>query len=40
MASRILPVKIHDLDQEDKELLENELGTVLRAIEFIYRRQV
>ena len=37
VAGRILPVKIHDLDQEDKELLENELGGVLRAIEFIYR---
>jgi TolB-like protein/Tfp pilus assembly protein PilF len=37
VASRILPVKIHDLDPEDKELLENELGCVLRAVEFIYR---
>jgi TolB-like protein/Tfp pilus assembly protein PilF len=37
VASRILPVKIHDLDPEDKTLLENELGEVLRAIEFIYK---
>ena len=37
VASRILPVKIHDLDPEDKTLLENELGGVLRAIEFIYK---
>jgi TolB-like protein/Tfp pilus assembly protein PilF len=37
VAGRILPVKIHDLDPEDKELLENELGGVLRAVEFIYR---
>ncbi|TSA31617.1 MAG: hypothetical protein D4R64_17785, partial [Porphyromonadaceae bacterium] len=37
VASRILPVKIHTLDQEDKSLLENELGGVLRAIEFIYK---
>ncbi len=37
VASRILPVKIHNLDQEDKSLLENELGGVLRAIEFIYK---
>src|SRR5450759_3255827 len=37
VASRILPVKIHDLDAEDKALLENELGGVLRSIEFIYR---
>ena len=37
VASRILPVKIHELDAEDKALLENELGGVLRAIEFIYK---
>ena len=36
VASRILPIKIHDLDTEDKTLLENELGGVLRPIEFIY----
>jgi tetratricopeptide (TPR) repeat protein len=37
VASRILPVKIHDLDSEDKALLENELGGVLRCVEFIYK---
>jgi hypothetical protein len=37
IASRILPIKIHDLDAEDKELLENELGGALRCIEFIYK---
>ena len=37
VTSRILPVKIHDLDTEDMTLLENELGGVLRSIEFIYR---
>ncbi len=37
VASRILPVKIHELDPEDKTLLENELGGVLRGIEFIYK---
>jgi len=37
VASRILPVKIHDLDEQDKTLLENELGGVLRCIEFIYK---
>jgi hypothetical protein len=36
-ASRILPIKINDLDSEDKNLLENELGGVLRSIEFIYK---
>ncbi len=37
VASRILPVKIHDLEPEDKTLLETELGGVLRCIEFIYK---
>ena len=37
VASRILPVKIHDLDEEDKTLLENELGGFIRGIEFIYK---
>ena len=37
VASRILPIKIHDLDAEDKSILENEIGGVLRAIEFIYK---
>jgi TolB-like protein len=37
VASRILPIKIHDLDPEDKTLLENELGGALRSIEFIYK---
>ncbi|MCX6328085.1 MAG: tetratricopeptide repeat protein [Bacteroidia bacterium] len=37
VASRILPIKIHDLDPDDKALLENEMGGVLRSIEFIYK---
>ena len=37
VASRILPIKIHDFDAEDKETIENEIGGVLRAIEFIYK---
>jgi TolB-like protein len=37
VTSRILPVKIHDLEPEDKMLLENEIGGVLRCIEFIYK---
>ena len=37
VASRILPVKIHDLDPEDKTLIENELGGVIRCIEFIFK---
>jgi tetratricopeptide (TPR) repeat protein len=37
VASRILPVKIHNLDPEDKLILENEIGGALRCIEFIYK---
>ena len=37
VAGRILPIKIHDLDAEDKAVIENEIGGVLRAIEFIYK---
>ena len=37
VASRILPIKIHDLDAEDKVAIENEIGGVLRAIEFIFK---
>jgi TolB-like protein len=37
VASRVLPVQIHDLDVEDKKLIENELGGYIRGIEFIYK---
>ena len=37
VASRILPIKIHELDAEDKSLIESEIGGVLRAIEFIFK---
>ena len=37
VASRILPIKIHDLEAADRSFLENELGSVLRSIEFIYK---
>jgi tetratricopeptide (TPR) repeat protein len=37
VASRILPVRIHDLDPEDVRLFEKETGNVLRAIDFIFR---
>jgi hypothetical protein len=33
VASRILPIKIHELDTTDKALLETELGGALRSIE-------
>ena len=37
VASRILPIKIHDLDKADKDLLERELKGVLRSIDFIFK---
>ena len=37
IASRVLPVKIHDLDDDDITLCESVLGGVLRGIEFIYK---
>jgi Predicted integral membrane protein len=37
VASRILPVKINNLDDKDTTILESELGAVLRAIEFIFK---
>src|SRR6267154_1049159 len=37
VASRILPIKIHDLDEEDRAAIEHEIDGVLRAIEFIFK---
>ena len=37
VAGRILPIQIHDLEAEDKALIENELSGTLRAVEFIYK---
>ena len=39
VASRILPVRIHEIDREDVGLLENVLQGVLRSIDFIYHAQ-
>jgi hypothetical protein len=36
VASRVLPVRIHNLDQEDVQLMENGLGGRLRSIDFVY----
>ena len=36
-ASRILPIKIHEIDVDDVKLLETELAGALRSIDFIYR---
>ncbi|HMG91494.1 MAG TPA: hypothetical protein VK589_15650 [Chryseolinea sp.] len=37
VASRVLPIRIHDLNFEDKALLEKELGSVLRPVDFIFK---
>ena len=37
IASRILPVKIHDVDPEDQVLLETELKGKLRSIDFVFK---
>ena len=37
VASRILPVRIHELDANDVKLCESVLGGVLRGVEFIYK---
>jgi tetratricopeptide (TPR) repeat protein len=37
VISRVLPVRIHDLDREDVELYESALGGYLRGVEFIYK---
>ena len=35
VSNRVLPVRIHDLDEEDTKLAESYLG-VIRAVDFIY----
>jgi hypothetical protein len=37
VANRVLPVRIHELDNADTRLCESVLGGVLRGIEFIYK---
>jgi tetratricopeptide (TPR) repeat protein len=37
VASRILPIRIHDLEQEDIKLFEKETGGVLRAMDFVFK---
>jgi len=36
-TSRILPIRIHDLEQEDIKLFEKETGSVLRAMDFVFK---
>ena len=37
VVSRVLPVRIHDLDNADIKLCETVLGSMLRGVEFIYK---
>ena len=37
VASRVLPVKINDLDKNDQDLCESLLGGKLRGVDFIYK---
>jgi TolB-like protein len=37
VASRILPIRIHDLESEDVKLFEKETGSVLRALDFVFK---
>ncbi len=37
VASRILAVKIHELDPDDVKAIETEMGCPLRSVDFIYR---
>ena len=37
IASRVLPVQIHEITADDKTHIERELGGILRSIEFIYK---
>ncbi len=36
-VSRVIPVKIHDIDTEDVKLLESALSGSMRSVDFIYR---
>jgi len=37
VASRVLPVRIHELEPEDHRLCESVIGGVLRGVDFIYK---
>ena len=36
-ASRVLPIRIHDIEEEDVKLFEKETGSRLRAMDFVFR---
>ena len=37
VSSRVLPIKIHDLDPEDVMVIEKEIHGVMRSVDFIYK---
>lgn len=37
IASRVLPIRIHELESEDIILVEKELGSQLRAVDFVFK---
>jgi hypothetical protein len=37
VAGRILPIRIHDHEQEDIKLFEKETGEILRAMDFVFK---
>ena len=37
VANRVLPVRIHDLDNNDIKQCESVLGTVLRGVDFVFK---
>ena len=39
VASRILPIRIHEIEREDIQLLESVLQGALRSIDFVYHAQ-
>ncbi len=39
LSSRVIPVKIHEIDKEDIRLLETSLSGDLRSVDFIYREE-
>lgn len=37
VAKRVLPVRIHDIDDADKKLFEEAIGGLMRPVDFIYK---
>ncbi len=37
VAKRVLPIRIHEIDEADKKLFEDVIGSVMRPVDFIYK---